>query len=176
MFSAEAVLIHEDEATFRQDPTLYQTWGRRGNQPHIPTTGQRRAMKIFGAVEIYSARFLYKFQDVFNADTYLDYLEKLLKSYFPLKIHLVQDNAPWHKNSSVWEWFSEHRKHIEVYNPPPYSPQFNALERVWHHVRMHGTHNRYFDTLSELESTLVSTFRSIQRNSSQIYGYLCPFR
>ncbi len=44
-----------------------------------------------------------------------------------------------------------------------------------HHARLHGTHNRYFATQDELHSALTSTFRSIQRNSKQVQGYLRPY-
>jgi len=125
---------------------------------------------------LYHARFLYHFQDVFNAETYIGYLEQILRRYFPQKVYLIQDNASYHKDGDVWAWFSKHRKYIMVYNLPPYSPELNALERVWHHTRMYGTHNRYFATQDELRSALTSTFRSIQKNPSQITGYLRPYQ
>jgi transposase len=138
--------------------------------------GQRNTLKIFGSIELYCARFLYVFQTVFNAITYIAYLERLLRLYFPQKIFLIQDNAAYHKDHTVWEWFSDHRKYVEVYNLPPYSPELNALERIWHHTRLHGTHNRYFSTQDELHSTLTSTFRSIQMNPLQVMGYLQPYQ
>lgn len=72
--------------------------------------------------------------------------------------------------------FSSHRKHIEVFNLPAYSPDLNALERIWHHTRLCGTHNRYFKTQLELRSILTSTFRSIQHNPRQVMGYLRPYQ
>jgi hypothetical protein len=33
--------VFEDEASFRQTPTLHATWARRGHQPQIPTRGER---------------------------------------------------------------------------------------------------------------------------------------
>lgn len=138
--------------------------------------GQRNTLKIFGTIELYCARFLYHFQEVFNAQTYIQYLEKILRSYSPRKIYLIQDNASYHKDSTVWDWFRSHRSHIEAFNLPPYSPELNALERIWHHTRKEGTHNRYFATQLELQSTLISTFRSIQRNPQQVQGYLYPYQ
>ncbi len=133
-------------------------------------------MKIFGTIELYCARFLYHFQKIFNADTYTAYLERVLQSDFPRKIYLIQDNASYHKNKDVWAWFKDHRAHIEVFNLPAYSPQLNALERIWHHTRLHGTHNRYFTTQQELHAALTSTFRSIRKNPSQVQGYLRPYQ
>jgi len=170
-----AALIHEDEASFRQDSTLHCTWARRGHQPLVPVTGARKSIKIFGSVEIYSARFLYRRAEVFNAETYLIYLERLARHYYPRHVSYIQDNASYHKDKDVWAWFKANRSWWTVYNLPAYSPEFNAAEPIWHHVRMNGTHNRYFLDVDELLSTLTSVFRSIQRNPRQIEGYLRPF-
>jgi transposase len=62
-----AVLLFEDEASFRQDSTLHQTWVRKGHQPRVPVTGERKSVKVFGCVEVYSARFLFHYEPVFNA-------------------------------------------------------------------------------------------------------------
>ena len=74
------------------------------------------------------------------------------------RIYLIQDNASYHKKSEVYEWFRANRKRLEVYLLPPYSPQFNAVERIWHYTRMQSTHNRYFDTPQELCQSLFATF------------------
>lgn len=168
-------MIHADEATFRQDSTLHRTWSRRGCQPEIPVTGQRKSIKVFGCVEIYSARFLYRRDTVFNAHTYLGFLEQVAKAYYPRPVFWIQDNASYHKDKNVWTWFSENRKWWTVFSLPPYSPDFNAEERIWHHTRLSGTHNRYFADEGELDATLTSVFRTIQRQPNLIRGYLQPF-
>ena len=70
-----AKLVFEDEASFRQDATLYRTWSRRGHTPLIPVTGERKSVKIFAAVEVYSGEFVYRPDEVFNGETYLDFLD-----------------------------------------------------------------------------------------------------
>ena len=58
---AEAgVIVFEDEASFRQTPTLHQTWAPRRAQPQIPTRGQRHTQKILGAVAIEAPCFVYR--------------------------------------------------------------------------------------------------------------------
>src|ERR1017187_6607217 len=52
-----AVIVFEDEASFRQTPTLHATWAKRGSQPQIPTRGERNTQKIFGAVRLDNAQF-----------------------------------------------------------------------------------------------------------------------
>jgi len=55
-----AIIVYGDEASFRQSPTLHQTWAPVNAQPKILSKGQRNSQKIFGAVELYSGNFLYK--------------------------------------------------------------------------------------------------------------------
>jgi hypothetical protein len=95
-------------------------------QPQVPVTGQRRSVKVFGCVEIHSARFLYRRDSVFNADTYLDFLEQVARHYYPRRVFWVQDNASYHKDANVWDWFAANRSWWTVFNLPPYSPEFNA--------------------------------------------------
>jgi transposase len=170
-----AALIFEDEASFRQDSTLHATWARRGCQPEIPVTGQRKSIKIFGCIDIYSARFLYRRDSVFNAVNYMGFLEQIAKHYHGQKVYYIQDNASYHKDKNVWDWFKANRRWIEVHNLPPYSPEYNAAEPLWKFTRKTGTHNRYFESESEIIDTLNRVFKSIQKNPSQILGYLKPF-
>jgi hypothetical protein len=171
-----AALIFEDEASWRQDSTLHSTWARRGSQPEVPVTGQRKTVKIFGSVELYEARFHYRRADVFNAETYLVFLEETVaRRYYPRPVHLIQDNASYHKDRTVWDWFKANRRWIEVHQLPPYSPEFNAAEKIWRYTRKEGTHNRYFSTQDDLVDTLSRIFRRIQRRPGEIMGYMRPF-
>ncbi len=92
----KAALIFEDEASFRQDSTLHRTWARQGRQPEVPVTGQRQSVKIFGGVELFSARFFYHRDTVFNAETYRVFLEQIARHYYPRRVILIQDNASYH--------------------------------------------------------------------------------
>jgi transposase len=141
----------------------------------MPVTGARKSVKIFGCVDVFSARFLYRQDSVFNASTYLLFLEQVARSYHGKKVFLIQDNASYHKDKQVWSWFADNKRWLQVHNLPPYSPELNAAEPLWHHTRKSGTHNRYFESIDDLRSSLTSVFKSIQQNPKQIQGYLAPF-
>ncbi|MGH9620912.1 MAG: transposase, partial [Bryobacteraceae bacterium] len=68
-----------DEASFRQDSTLHATWSRVGHPPEIPVTGERKNVKILGAIELWRTRFDYRQDTIFNAATYLGFLEQLAR-------------------------------------------------------------------------------------------------
>jgi transposase len=72
-------LIFTDEASFPQD--LHATWSRVGCPPEVPVAGERKSVKILGAIELWRTRFDYRQDTVFNASTYLGFLEQLARRY-----------------------------------------------------------------------------------------------
>jgi hypothetical protein len=64
-------LIFTDEASFRQDSTLHATWSQMGQPPEVPVTGERKNVKILGAIALWRTRFHYREDTVFNASSYL---------------------------------------------------------------------------------------------------------
>lgn len=138
-------------------------------------TGQRKSIKILGAVELYSAEFLYKRDSVFNAETYLCFLDNVARRFRRRGALLVQDNASYHKDKDVWTWFKSNRHWLEVYQLPSYSPEFNPTERVWQYTRKNGTHNRYFVSEAEIMGTLTRVFGEIQAKPALIRSHLRAF-
>lgn len=154
---------------------MHATWSRVGHPPEVPVTGERKSVKILGAIELWSTRFHYRQDTVFNATTYLAFLKQLARRYRHRGAILIQDNASYHKDREVWKWFGANRHWLEVHQLPPYSPEFNPTERLWQHTRKTGTHNRYFATETELVGTLSRVFGEMQSHPELIRSYLSPF-
>ena len=173
------IIVFEDEASFRQSPTLHQTWAPRHSQPQIPTRGERNTQKILGAVALASGHFVYRHQtEYFNTETYGAFLEEVLLPKIYRRGHrvfLIQDNASYHKHPDMQAWYQTQSKRLVVYPLPKYSPEFNAVERIWQFTRKEATHNRYFATVQALCASLFSTFADIQRFPDLIVGLLQPY-
>src|SRR5487761_349754 len=103
-------LIFTDEASFRQDSTLHATWSRIGHPPEVPVSGERKSVKILGAVELWHTRFHYQQDTVFNASTYLAFLHHLAPHYRRRGAILIQDNASYHKDAEVCKRTSKERR------------------------------------------------------------------
>ena len=97
---------------------MHATWSRVGRPPEIPATGQRKSVKTLGAIELFQTRFHYRQDTVFNASTYLAFLEQLARRYRRQGAMLIQDNASYHKDGEVWKWFSQNRHWLEVHQLP----------------------------------------------------------
>lgn len=94
-----------------------------GCPPEVPVTGERKSVKILGAIELWRTRFDYRQDTVFNACTYLGFLEQLARRYRRQGAIMIQDNASYHKDAEVWGWFKSNRDWLEVHQLPPYSPE-----------------------------------------------------
>jgi transposase len=149
------------------------------SQPHIPTRGERNTQKIFGAVRLDTAQFIYLHQqDYFQWESYVAFLDQVLVPAFYRRGHrgfLIQDNASYHKKQETCQWFAKHRRYVEVFPLPPYWPELNATERIWNYTRKHATHNRYFEQPQHLRQTLFRTFRHGQRHPKDIANLMRPF-
>jgi transposase len=52
--------------------------------------------------------------------------------------------------------------HLEFYRMPSYSPQLNVIERFWKKLRRRATHNRLFDEIADLKSSVRNSLRYFQ--------------
>jgi len=106
---------------------------------------------VFGAVNVKNGQFVYQVKDIFNAVTFLEFLEYLLSFRTDSKIiYLILDNSRYHHAKLLQPWLDEHKDELILDFLPPYSPQLNPIERVWKQTRLKATHNRYFPNLHSL--------------------------
>lgn len=100
---------------------MHATWSRVGHPPEFWVTGDRKTVKILGAIELWRTRFHYRQDSVFTAATYLAFLKRLARHYRRQGAILIQDNASYHKDLEVGRWFGANRHWLEVHQLPAYS-------------------------------------------------------
>ena len=119
---------------------------------HAPT---RKSISLFGAVYATTGKMVSMTTMIFNAETFLSFLKKLLKSKTRgRKLLVVLDNAKYHHAVMLRPWLETNKTRIELLFLPLYSPELNHIECVWKLTRRLCAHNRYFATLSEVETTI----------------------
>lgn len=145
-----ALILFGDEAGFAQWGSLSYTWAPKGEQPTVKTSGRRKAYKVFGLIDYFSGRFLYKGQTGrFNAESYSDFLLEVLaktKQY----IILIQDGAKYHTSKAMQQFFADHADRLIKFQLPSYSPDFNPIEFLWKKIKKRATHLRYFAEFAKL--------------------------
>jgi transposase len=69
------------------------------------------------------------------------------------KIVIILDNASFHKKQEILDEIREEMPNIILEFLPPYSPDYNLMELVWHSAKEYIA-NKLFKSLEELESLI----------------------
>ena len=163
-----ASLFFGDEASFALWGSLSYTWGRRGQQPQVPTTGRRKGYKVFGAIEFFSGRLIYQGTEArFQSESYQSFLQYLL-AQVPGTIILIQDGARYHTSKSTRDFLELHKKRLLVYQLPSYSPDYNPIEYLWKKVKTKATHNRYFAKFVKLVKSVEEALHILAAQTNEI--------
>jgi len=157
MKDPEIQLWCEDEVHFQRHSSLIRMWAPKGQQPRVLSASTRQKVGYFGALDLKTGCLLTKEAPTFNAETFGGFLSYLLQRT-QRKIHLILDNVSWHKAQDLSDFFIANRDRLVRVFLPPYSPELNPIERVWRITRRQVTHNRYFQSIKELETALTSHF------------------
>ena len=145
-----------DECHFHQHGTRFRMWLPKDiKDPTVIQEPNRLKVSIFGSVNVDTGRLVYCMNSIFNAETFLEHLKKILQGRSKRrKILLIVDNARYHHAKVIQPWLERNKRKIEFMFLPPYSPELNPIERVWKKTRYLATHNRYFPTLESLSSEI----------------------
>lgn len=122
--------------------------------------------------------------EVFNYETTINSIRAFLEAH-PLpegkKYALVMDNAPWHKKAMRLVQTEQDPSYADIFDKltfvklPPYSPDLNPIEQVWRIARRENTHNVFYASISELESTMDDAFNAWAKPNMQL-STLCSFK
>ena len=148
------------------------TWARRGQQPTVKTSGQRRAYKGGGFIEFFSGAFYYMAQTgKLTSAQYQVFIKKVLGKTQQHLI-LIQDSASYHTSAAMKQFFAAHAARLTVYPLPRYSPDFNPIEYLWRNLKKHTTHLRYFPTFQDLVNKVDNKLRYFAKLPKAIKGLL----
>lgn len=162
------VIMFGDESSFALWGSLSYTWSPKGVQPTVLTNGNRRCLKVFGAIEYHSGRLVSQIIDgKLNAKSYITFLKRIIKST-EKKVFLVEDGAPYHRSKDVKKFLEVNKNVIQIERLPSYSPDFNPIELLWRKIKRGATHNVFFNDLCQLKSTLRKQLRKIKKAPEEV--------
>ncbi len=153
-----ARVFFADEAGFEGDPRPRSTWARKGSHPHNLQTGKHIRLSAIGAVEPATGACSALLCDGCDSDVFQAFLDTLAAEHPPepgRTFHLVLDNASWHKAKRL------HWHHFTPVYLPPYSPDYNAIERLWLHLKSKWFAGFTARTEDALMSRLLEAFASL---------------
>jgi transposase len=148
---SDEVAYFEDEIDIHLNPRIGRDWTLRGQQRVVVTPGQNRKRYLAGALAVDGRDLVWVRSDRKNSDLFLALLEKLRKRHpHARRIHLVLDNYGIHSSRRVRAYLADNGSYFRLHFLPPYSPEHNAIERLWREVHANVTRNHRCKTIDEL--------------------------
>ena len=149
---SDEVAVFQDEVDVHLNPKIGSMWMQRGEQAEVTTPGNNRKCHLAGSLVWQTGRLLVSPPDWRrNTALFVAHLEDLRQRLRGWKrIHVICDNAAFHKSRVVREYLHREGGRIELHYLPAYAPQTNPIERVWWHLHETVTRNHRCRTLEEL--------------------------
>jgi transposase len=153
-------LFFGDEAGFEGDPRPRRKWAKRGERITQGYFGKHIRQNVIGAVNPKSGKLVSLIvphcdRDVFQV--FLNTMAEEVPAVSNRRCVLVLDNASWHKVKTL-DWH-----HIEPLYLPPYSPDFNPIERLWQHLKSHFLAGFITKSSEELTAKLITSIQALMQ-------------
>jgi transposase len=151
----------QDESRFGQQGTTTNVWARKGSRPTAIRQTEYEYLWVLGAVcpETGHAEGLLSPQ--LNAKIVTEFLRQF-SSTIPPGEHAVMlwDGAGFHASKQL-----RVPDNVTVVTLPPYSPELNPIENLWHYLKSHCWSNRAYDDYDALEQAAVVAWNKVALDS-----------
>ncbi len=131
-------------------------WIKKGECKTLQTTGKQKRLHLVGVLSLKDMEIIVREYDTIDADAMILFFKDLESSLSGGEIHIILDNAAAHKNRKLTDYLTKSR--IRLHYLPPYSPNLNAIERLWKVFREVTLYNRYFDTCKDFFAAVRGFF------------------
>jgi len=159
-----------DQLGARSDHQAGRSYGRRGQTPVIPGTGQRFRANMMSSITNRGHLCFLVFDGSFNAAVFIRFCRRLLRQR-RRKIFLIVDGHPVHRSAAVRDWLHANRRRIRMFFLPGYSPELNPDEYLNNDVKTNAIGRQRPATKDALILNLNQYLRDTQRRPNLVRNY-----
>jgi transposase len=159
-----------DEAGFQSDSPLGRTYGLKGRTPIVKTSGRRQHVNAISAVNAQGAFWYKTYGGRLNSRVFIHFLRDFLRGRVR-PVLLVVDGLPAHKATCVAEYVQSTKGRLELHFLPPYAPDLNPDEFVWHHVKQNGVSKTPLRENESLVQRVNADLSNIKRRRSLVRSF-----
>lgn len=148
-------VFFQDESRFGQQGTLTTVWARTGSRPTAVRQTEYDYLWVLGAVCPETGQADGLLSPRLNTDVINVFLEQFAATLADDE-HAVMlwDGAGFHTSKRLCV-----PENITLIQLPPYSPELNPIENLWHYLKSHFWSNRAYADYSELEQAAIDAWR-----------------
>lgn len=146
-----------DEARFGQQGTITRKWARRGSRPRAVRQTRYEWLYVYAAVEPATGESVGLIAPNVNTATFNVFLRMLGDELAPNEHGvLIMDQAGWHVSRKV-----RMPDNLTALLLPPYSPELNPVENLWHYLRSHYWSNRIYENYDALHQAVLDAWPNL---------------
>jgi len=149
-----------DEARIGQQGTLTDVWAPVGSRPTAVKQTKYEWVYLYAAVDPVTGDDAALVAPSVNTGTMSVFLEIFSKS-LGSNDHavLVLDGAGWHRSKAL-----KVPANVTLLVLPPYSPELNPVENLWHYLRSHFLSNRAYKDYDHLFDATTEAYRKLTKD------------
>jgi transposase len=166
-----ATIYFGDEAGVRSDYHSGTSWAPKGKTPVVRTTGARHSLNLISAISAQGKMRFMTVKGKLTAETFIGFLERLLKNQEKKPVFLIVDGHPVHRSSQVKTFVEASEGKLKLFYLPAYSPELNPDEQVWNQLKNHRIGKMVLKSLDDMRDKVHSAMRSIQRSPTLIRSF-----
>lgn len=141
------IVLMLDETIITETPPLYSCYCRIGQQACVPITGNRRKRILHGAINVTSGAVVLLITEEWNQDTHQAFLLMLRAYWRGRHIILFEDRGTPHTAEESRELATD--LGIDVRLLPRATPELNAMDHLWRHMKRRALANRMTRSIDE---------------------------
>ncbi len=161
-FHPDDVLLYQDESSFYQSGTIHAKWAKKGSNPILKIYGTYSRLNVFGIINPITGQSHFQYIKRLNAESFITYLKAIRREYPDAnRIFLIIDNGPGHRAKKV-DIYLKKEYVIKLIKLPPYSPDLNPIETVWHEVKKDVVYITFYPLMVDFRTALTESLRNFQ--------------
>jgi transposase len=154
----------QDEARFGQQGTLTRVWAPTGSRPTAVKQTQYDYLYVFTAVCPETGDACGLIAPHVNTVAMNVFLQQFSRE-LPMGVHgvMILDRAGFHTSKAM-----SVPGNVSLIHLPPYSPELNPAENLWHYLRSHHWSNRFYADYNALHQAALDGWRAVCLDAGKI--------
>lgn len=141
------VILMLDETIITETPPLYACYGHIGEQVCVPITGNHARRILHGVLNVQNGEVLLLITEEWVQETHQAFLIMIRSHWRGWNIVLFEERGSPHTAGESLCLAGE--LHIKLRLLPKATPELNAMDHLWRHVKGRGLANRATQSIDE---------------------------
>lgn len=166
----KAEIYWGDETGVRNDCQHSRGYAPKGKTPIVEVNAKRFSINMISAINNQGLVRFMVYRETMTARLFLRFLKRLIKDS-GRKVYLILDNLRVHHAKLVKAWVERHKKEIELFFLPSYSPDLNPDEYLNCDLKSGIKKSAPARNEGELKGKVLAHMRMLQKKPERVRKY-----